>query len=56
LDTGGDSPEIVVAQMLMAGVDFELLEPGELAPHMLRFAAMLEHAARSADGVAARAR
>ena len=37
-NTGGDSLEMLVAQMVMAGVDFELLEPPELAPS-LRLAA-----------------
>ena len=46
LSTGGDSLELLVAQMVMAGVDFELLEPRELAPRLREFAARLDRAAR----------
>jgi len=44
LSTGGDSLEMVVAQMVMTGVDFELLEPADLAPTLRRFAARLRRA------------
>jgi predicted DNA-binding transcriptional regulator YafY len=44
LSTGGDSLEMLVAQMVMTGVDFELLEPSDLGPSLRRIAAKLRRA------------
>jgi predicted DNA-binding transcriptional regulator YafY len=49
LSTAGDSVEILVAHMVMAGVDFELIEPSELAPRVREIAARLDRATRQAD-------
>lgn len=46
LATGAGSIEALVAQMLLTGVDFELIEPQELAPELRAIAQRLERATR----------
>jgi predicted DNA-binding transcriptional regulator YafY len=45
LSTGADSPEALVLQVLLCGVDFDLIEPAELRPSLLKIAARLQRAA-----------
>jgi predicted DNA-binding transcriptional regulator YafY len=44
LSTAADSLEMLAAQMVMVGIDFELLEPLELAPKLRQIAARLDRA------------
>jgi predicted DNA-binding transcriptional regulator YafY len=46
LHTGAGSIDALVCQMVLCGVDFELLEPPELAPELRKIARRLERAAR----------
>ena len=45
LSTGAESVEGLVCQVMLCGVDFELLEPEELRPQLARFASRLQRAA-----------
>lgn len=47
LSTGAESLEALVCQMIFAGVDFELLEPPELAPRLREIARRLDRATRA---------
>lgn len=49
LSTGAGSIEALVAQMLLTGVDFELLEPLELAPELSKIAERLARATRAPE-------
>jgi predicted DNA-binding transcriptional regulator YafY len=44
LTVGGETPEAVVLQVMFCGVDFELLEPEDLRPHLRELAGRLERA------------
>jgi predicted DNA-binding transcriptional regulator YafY len=46
LSTGAESPEGLVYQAMLCGVDFEVIEPQELRPLVLRIAARLQRAGR----------
>jgi predicted DNA-binding transcriptional regulator YafY len=46
LSTGAESPEALIHQVMLCGVDFELVEPEDLRPHLRRIAARLQLAAR----------
>jgi predicted DNA-binding transcriptional regulator YafY len=46
LSTGADSIEVLAAQLVMLGTDFEILGAPELAPELRRIAARLERATR----------
>ena len=46
LSTGADSPEALVLQVMLCGVDFDLIEPASLRPALDRIAARLKRAAR----------
>ena len=50
LSTGADSPEALVLQVMLCGVDFDLIEPTELRQPMAKIAARLRRAARPAPG------
>lgn len=50
LSTGADSPEALVLQVMLCGVDFDLIEPTELRQPMAKIAARLRRAARPASG------
>jgi predicted DNA-binding transcriptional regulator YafY len=45
LTVGAETPEMVVFQVMLCGVDFELLEPDELRPHLREITARLQRAA-----------
>ena len=45
LSTGAESVEGLVCQVMLCGVDFELLEPEELRPQLARIASRLQRAA-----------
>lgn len=47
LRTGAETPEALVFQVMLCGVDFELMEPEDLRPHLRAIAARLQRAARS---------
>ena len=46
LSTGADSPEALVLQVMLCGVDFDLIEPANLRPPLAKIAARLKRAAR----------
>jgi predicted DNA-binding transcriptional regulator YafY len=46
LSTGAETPEALVFQVMLCGVDFELVEPEDLRPHLRAIAARLQRAAR----------
>jgi predicted DNA-binding transcriptional regulator YafY len=46
LSTGAETPEALVFQVMLCGVDFELTEPESLRPHLREIAARLQRAAR----------
>jgi predicted DNA-binding transcriptional regulator YafY len=46
LSTGGPTPEALLHQVMLCGVDFELLEPEDLRPELSKIAARLQRAAR----------
>jgi predicted DNA-binding transcriptional regulator YafY len=46
LSTGAPTPEALVHQVMLCGVDFELLEPESLRPELKKIAARLQRAAR----------
>jgi predicted DNA-binding transcriptional regulator YafY len=46
LSTGAETPEMLIIQVLVSGVDFELLEPEDLRPRLLEIASRLQRAAR----------
>jgi predicted DNA-binding transcriptional regulator YafY len=46
LSIGGETPEAVVLQVMLCGVDFELIEPEDLRPCLKEVAARLERATR----------
>ena len=50
LSTGADSPEALVLQVMLCGVDFDLIEPTELRRPMAKIAARLRRATRPAPG------
>jgi len=56
LSVGGDSVESLVAHMMLAGLDFELLDPAELGGRLRLFARRLERAARGAAPAPKRSR
>lgn len=56
LSTGAGTIEALVAQMILSGVDFELLEPLELAPQLRAIARRLDRATRAPGRTGARAR
>jgi predicted DNA-binding transcriptional regulator YafY len=56
LSTGAGSLEALVAQLVLSNVDFELLEPPELAPALRKIAKRLERAARGREPGRARPR
>jgi len=45
LSTGAETPEALVVYVIMCGVDFELLEPEDLRPHLREIATRLQRAA-----------
>jgi predicted DNA-binding transcriptional regulator YafY len=47
LSTGADSPEALILQVMLCGVDFALIEPAELRAPLAKIAARLKRAARS---------
>ena len=47
LSTGAETPEALLFQVMLCGVDFELMEPEDLRPHLRAIAARLQRAARS---------
>jgi predicted DNA-binding transcriptional regulator YafY len=42
LSTGAETPEALIAQVVLCGVDFELLEPADLRPKLLEIASRLQ--------------
>jgi len=46
LSTGAETPEALVFQAMLCGVEFELMEPESLRPHLREIAARLQRAAR----------
>jgi predicted DNA-binding transcriptional regulator YafY len=46
LSTGADSPEALVLQVMLCGVDFDLIEPADLRPSLIKIAARLRRAAQ----------
>jgi predicted DNA-binding transcriptional regulator YafY len=46
LSVGAETPEVAVLQVMLCGVDFELLEPEDLRPCLREIAARLERASR----------
>jgi predicted DNA-binding transcriptional regulator YafY len=50
LSTGADSPEALVLQVMLCGVDFSLIEPADLRPSLTKIAARLQRAARRLPG------
>lgn len=46
LTTGAETPEALVLQAMLCGVDFELVEPEDLRPQLREIAARLQRAAR----------
>jgi predicted DNA-binding transcriptional regulator YafY len=44
LSTGAESPEVLIAQVVLCGVDFELLEPEDFRPHLQEIARRLQMA------------
>jgi len=45
LSIGAETPEILIAQVIMCGVDFELVEPEHLRPRFQEIASRLNRAA-----------
>jgi predicted DNA-binding transcriptional regulator YafY len=45
LSIGAETPEILIAQVIMCGVDFELMEPEQLRSHLQDVASRLNRAA-----------
>ena len=50
LSTGADSPEALILQVMLCGVDFALIEPAELRAPLAKIAARLKRAARRVPG------
>src|SRR5882672_7220358 len=46
LSTGAETPEALVFQAMLCGVEFELMEPESLRPHLREIAARLQRAGR----------
>jgi len=46
LSTGAETPEALVFQAMLCGVDFELTEPESLRPHLREIAARLQRSSR----------
>jgi len=44
LSTGAESPEVLIAQVVLCGVDFELLEPEDFRPHLQEIARRIQMA------------
>jgi len=44
--TGAETPEALVFQAMLCGVEFELMEPESLRPHLREIAARLQRAGR----------
>jgi predicted DNA-binding transcriptional regulator YafY len=50
LSTGAETPEALVAQVILCAVDFELVEPEDLRPHLQEIVSRLQRAARPRAG------
>lgn len=48
LSAGAETPEALVFQVMLCGVDFELVEPQEFRPHLQEISARLARSARQA--------
>jgi hypothetical protein len=46
LSTGAETPEALVFQAMLCGVDFELTEPESVRPHLREIAARLQRSSR----------
>jgi hypothetical protein len=46
LSTGAETPEILILQVMLCGVDFELVEPQDFRPHLQEVAARLARPAQ----------
>lgn len=48
LSTGADSAEALVLQVMLCGADFDLIEPADLRPSLIKIAGRLRRAVRLA--------
>jgi hypothetical protein len=46
LSTDADSPEALVLQVMLCGVEFDLIEPADLGPSLVKIAGRLRRAAK----------